>query len=467
MVQKNDSYERESSFSFIDQFERMVQGQHYANDLINQRSWNKLDQFLHSIDPHEVASIIENLNSTNKILVFRLLSEKIAIDVFANLDGDEQEKLLFSFTDSEATTLLTAIDPDDRTKLLGDLPPTLVTKLLKLLPSDEREMAHTLLNFPEDSAGRIMTPEFLAFSSELTVSETLSLIKSQASQKETIYTSYIVDIDGVLIGSVSLEDIILAPDNKHLRELMKENPISSSTHTDQEEIATLINYYELMVLPITDQHHRLVGIITSDDIIHIIQDEVTEDFQRFTGISPNETSYLSGSLWSLILSRSGWIVILLVVAGFSQDWMMTYGEILQKNWIDISLFFTVLVGVGGNVGSQSSILVIRGITMGEITSHDVFRLMLRALLSGVIMGIMLAGILLLRIMIFQTGAEVQWIAAGSMMLIVIIANLLGAILPLVLKQLKLDPAIVSAPLISTLMDIGGLMLYLEMARHFL
>ncbi len=454
--------------NLIDKFEEIIQGQiFYAKSLIAKRSWNQLEKFLHSIDAHEVASIVEDLHATDKILVFRLLSEQVATDVFMNLDGEEQEKLLFTFTDLEAGSVLAAMDPDDRTALLGDLPPTVVTKLLKLLPMNERKIANTLLNYPEDSAGRIMTPEFVALSPELSALEALTLIKTQSAQKETIYTSYIVDEEGVLIGSLSLEDLILAPDKKRLKDFMKENPVSSSTHTDQEEIANQMNYYDLMVFPITDTRHRLVGIITHDDVVDIIRDEATEDFHRFTGINPNEVSYLSGSLFSLIANRSGWVLVLLLLAGFSQDIIIRYGDLLAGNWIDLSLFFTVLVGVGGNVGSQSSILVIRGLATGEIVQNNMFRLIIRALISGLAMGVLLAGVLLLRIQIFQTGASVQWIAAIAMVLIVTTANLLGAVLPLILKHFKIDPAIVSAPLISTLMDVCGLIAYLEIARHML
>ncbi len=450
------------------EFKEILRGQiAYANSLIAKKSWNQLEKFLHTIDSHEVASIIQDLDPTSKILVFRILSEKMAIDTFTNLDREEQEKLLLSFTDTEAGAILVAMDPDDRTRFLGDLPPVLVTQLLKLLPMSERKIANTLLDYPEDSAGRIMTPEFVALSPDLIAYEAVRLLKEQASQKETIYTSFIVDDKGVLIGSVTLEDLILAPDKKKLKDFMKENPISSSTHADQEEIAHLINYYELMVLPITDMHNRLVGIVTSDDIIDVIQEEVTEDFHRFTGISPNEVSYLTGSIWSLIVSRSGWVLVLLFVAGFAQDFIVRYGELLEQYWIELSLFFTILVGAGGNVGSQSSILVIRGITTGEITSHDVGRLISRAILSGIAMGVLLGGMLLLRITVFKTGESVKWIASLSMCVIVIISNLLGAILPLILKKYKVDPAIVSAPLITTLMDVGGIVIYLEIARALL
>lgn len=457
----------ETSYNLIDKFEEILQGQEaYAKSLIAKKSWIQLETFLHTIDSHEVASLIQGLDATSKILVFRLLSEKMATDTFMNLDGDEQEKLLFSFTDNEAGNILTAIDPDDRTRLLGDLPPSLVTQLLKLLPLNERKIANTLLNYPEDSAGRIMTPEFVSLSPNSTAVEALGLLKEQASQKETIYTSYIIDDKGVLIGSVTLEELILAPDKKRLKDFMKENPTSASTQDDQEEIAHIIHYYELMVLPIVDTHQRLVGIITSDDILHIIQEETTEDFQRFTGINPNESSYLSGSLLDLIINRSGWVLMLLFIAGFSQDLILRYGDLLKDYWISLSLFFTILVGVGGNVGSQSSILVIRGITTGEITAKNKWKLILRALISGVMMGILLAGMLVVRTMIFKTGNDVKWIAALAMLLIVTVSNLVGALLPLVLKHFKIDPAIVSAPLISTLMDIGGLLLYLEIARLF-
>lgn len=458
----------ESNYSVVDKFEEIIQGQiGYASSLIKQRAWARLGQFLHEVDPHEVASIIEALTPTDAIILFRMLSESTAAIVFMNLESDQQEKLLHSFSDAEAGSILTAIDPDDRTRFLGELPPTVVTKLLKLLPLEERKIANNLLNYPEDSAGRLMTPEFVSFSPELTAFEAMALLKQQVSQKETIYTSYIIDDDKKLIGTVSLEDLILAPEKKRLKDFMKENPVSASTHTDQEEITRLINYYELIALPITDTQHRLVGIITHDDIIDIIQAETTEDFQRFTGINPSEVSYLTGSLWSLVINRSGWVVVLLLLAGLSQDIVLRYGQILEKYWIELSLFFTVLVGVGGNIGSQSSILVIRGLATGEITKKNTTQLIYRSLLSGLIIGIILALVLLLRTVIFKTGFEVRWIAFFAMIILVMVSNFAGAMLPILLKRINVDPAVVSAPLISTLMDIGGLLIYLELAKHML
>ncbi|MGL4562060.1 MAG: magnesium transporter [Brevinema sp.] len=457
-----------SNYSLVDKFEEIIQGQvAYASSLIKQRSWTRLGQFLHEIDPHEVASIIESVDQTDSVILFRLLEESVATVVFMNLEAEQQEKLLHAFSDAEAGAILTAIDPDDRTKFLGELPPDVVTKMLRLLPFDERKIANTLLNYPEDSAGRLMTPEFVTFSPDMTASEAMSMLKQQVSQKETIYTSYIVDENKILIATVSLEDLILAPEKKRLKDFMKEHPVSASTHTDQEEIVRLINYYELMALPITDTQHRLVGIITHDDVIDIIHHEVTEDFHRFTGINPSEVSYLSGSIWALVFNRSVWVVILLVIAGFSQDIVLRYGQILQKYWVELSLFFTVLVGVGGNVGSQSSVLVIRGITTGEITKQNTKQLVFRSLLSGLLMGIILATVLLLRVYLFRTGFEVRWIAFLAMIILVLVSNFAGAILPLFLKRINVDPAIVSAPFISTLMDIGGLLIYLEIARHVL
>lgn len=450
-----------------DKFEEILAGQRaYAESLIKKHSWAKLEEFLNEADPHEIASILEELDNTKSIIVFRLLGEQVARDVFAYLSPEDQEKILHAFTDAEAAQLLSMMDPDDRTKLLGDLPADFVTKLLRLLPVEERKIANSLLNYPEGSAGRLMTPKFVSLHEDLTAEEALKLVKSQASQKETIYTCYVTNNHGVLTASVELEDIILAPEKKRLKDFMKEDPVSANTDADKEEIARLIQYYDMIALPITDKYHRLVGIITHDDIMDILQDEATEDFQRFTGINPSEVNYLSGSLLSFILNRSGWVLVLLLLAGFSQDMIIRYGALLHDYWMELSLFFTVLVGVGGNVGSQSSVLVIRGIATGEIGKKDTVTLFWRALVSGIAMGILLASVLILRIFVFKTGSQVKWIASLAMVLIVTIANLLGAMLPIILKKFKIDPAVVSAPLISTLMDLGGLILYLEIARWF-
>ncbi|MGL4389228.1 MAG: magnesium transporter, partial [Brevinema sp.] len=446
-----------SNYSLTDKFEEIIEGQvGYTSSLIKKKAWARLGQFLNESDPHEVASIIESVSQTDSVILFRLLEESVATLVFMNLDADQQEKLLHAFSDVEAGAILTAIDPDDRTKLLGELPPNVVTKMLKLLPVEERKIANTLLNYPEDSAGRLITTEFVAFSPDLTAAEAMLMLKQQVSQKETIYTSYIIDEDRRLIGTISLEELILAPEKRRLKDFMKENPVSASTHADQEEIARLINYYELIALPITDSQHRLVGIITHDDVLDIIHAETTEDFQRFTGINPAEVSYLSGSIWSLVFNRSIWVVVLLLIAGFSQDIIVRYGQLLHEYWMELSLFFTILVGVGGNIGSQSSILVIRGLTTGEITKQNTKQLMFRALLSGFLIGLVLASVLLLRVYLFRTGFEVRWIACLAMVILVIVSNFAGAMLPIFLKRINIDPAIVSAPLIATLMDIGGL-----------
>ncbi|MGL4394372.1 MAG: magnesium transporter [Brevinema sp.] len=455
-------------YSLTDTFEEIIEGQvGYASSLIKKKAWARLGQFLNESDPHEVASIVQSVDQTDAVILFRLLEESVATIVFMNLDADQQEKLLYAFSDIEAGSILTAIDPDDRTRLLGELPPDVVTKMLKLLPMEERKIANTLLNFPEDSAGRMMTTEFVAFSPELTAAEAMSMLKQQVSQKETIYTSYIIDEAKRLIGTISLEELILAPEKKRLKDFMKENPVAASTGTDQEEVARLINYYELIALPVTDSQHRLVGIITHDDILDIVHAETTEDFQRFTGINPSEVSYLSGSIWSLVFNRSIWVVVLLLISGLSQDIVLRYGQLLQKYWMELSLFFTMLVGVGGNIGSQSSILVIRGLTTGEITKQNTKQLMWRAITSGFLIGLVLATVLLGRVYIFRTGFDVRWIAFLAMIILVLVSNFAGAMLPIFLKRLNIDPAIVSAPLIATIMDLGGLLIYLELALHLL
>lgn len=253
-----------------DKFEEILAGQRaYAESLIKKHAWAKLEEFLNEADPHEIASILEDLDNTKSIIVFRLLGEQEARAVFAYLSPEDQEKILHAFTDTEAAQLLSTMDPDDRTKLLGDLPADFVTKLLRLLPVEERKIANSLLNYPEGSAGRLMTPKFVSLHEDLTAEEALKLVKSQASQKETIYTCYVTNDHGVLTASVELEDIILAPEKKRLKDFMKEDPVSANTDADKEEIARLIQYYDMIALPITDKHHRLVGIITHDDIMDI------------------------------------------------------------------------------------------------------------------------------------------------------------------------------------------------------
>jgi magnesium transporter len=418
------------------------------------------------LEPKDIALVISRMTGTEKILAFRVLPQDKAVEIFEYFEAPEQEEFLGNFTNQEAKQILENMHPDDRTDLFEELPSIVVRRLLKLLSNEERKIANQLLNFKEDTAGRIMTPEYVDLERDLTVAQALRIIKKEAPDKETIYTNYIVDASGILVGVVPLKNIILASSDTLISEIMIDNPTKVTTETPQEEVAKVIKNYDLLAVPVVDLNGRMVGIVTVDDVIDVLEEENTEDFQLIAGIQPTDEGYLKSGFIRLIFNRSLWLVILLFVASVTQDVIKAYSDLLS-NHIALSFFFTLLVGVGGNIGSQSSILVIRGLATGEITKKDTLRLLFRSLTVGATMGVILAGFVLLRIFIFGTGTDVKWVVAVALAALTTLANFLGAMLPLVIKKIGIDPALVSSPLITTLIDVGGLVLYFEIARMFL
>ncbi|OHD53796.1 MAG: magnesium transporter [Spirochaetes bacterium GWF1_51_8] len=438
----------------------------YLAEQIEQGQLKSARNLLVKLEPKDIALVIGRMTGTEKILAFRVLPQEIAVEVFAYFEAPEQEEFLGNFTNREAKQILDNMHPDDRTDLFEELPAIVVRKLLKLLSPEERTVANQLLDYKEDTAGRIMTPEYVDLELGMTAAQAMKQIKKEAPDKETIYTNYIVDESGILVGVASLKNIILAPAEKLVSDIMEDNPIKVTTDTPQETAAKMIKNYDILAVPVVDLNGRLVGIVTVDDVIDVLEEENTEDFQKIAGIQPTDEGYIKSGFFRLVFNRSLWLVILLFVASVTQDVIKAYSGLLNDH-LALSFFFTLLVGVGGNIGSQSSILVIRGLATGEITKKDTFRLLLRSLTVGLTMGAILAGFMLLRILVFGTGSDVKWVVSVALAALVTLANFLGAMLPLVIKKIGIDPALVSAPLITTLIDVGGLVLYFEIARALL
>lgn len=440
----------------------------YLTDLIKAYKLKEARQLLLKLEDLDIARVISQLPAASRSIAFRILPQDTAIEVFTKFDPSDQEDLLRTFTIREVKDLVENMEPDDRTELFEDMPPVLVKRLIKLLSPEERAIANQLMNYKEETAGRIMTTEFVDLQQDMTAAQALLKIKKDAPNKETIYTCYVTNQAGVLTGVVSLRDIILAYEEDTILSFMDDAPVSVHTNMDQQEVIQVIKKYDFLAVPVIDSQDRLVGIVTVDDVFDVLEEENTEDFQLIAGIQPTDEGYLSSNFFRLIFNRSIWIVILLFVASFSQDIIQLYSHQVRDQWfIPLSLFFTILVGVGGNIGSQSSILVIRGLATGEITRKDTWRLIFRSLGMGLLMGAIMGLFLLGRITLFGSGHEVKWAVTLALAAIVTTANFLGAMLPLLIKRLGIDPALVSSPLITTLIDVGGLVLYFEIARMVL
>ncbi len=434
--------------------------------LFERKQFKSLKELLSTMEPADIAEVLAEKSPGERVFLFRLLPKDLAIEVFEFLEGAEREELLGSFTDTEAAAIIEEMSDDDRTALFDELPAKTVKKLLSQLSSEERKLANALLNYRADSAGRIMTPEFIDLKESMSASQALDRIRAIAARKETIYTTFVMSPERKLLGTVQLEDIILASPETPVTALMDEQPVSVVTDTDQEEAARTMARYDLQTIPVVDKENRLVGILTFDDILDVIQDEATEDFERMAGIRPVEESYLDAGLFTLTGKRLTWLLVCIATQLFSSFILQQYSFALQGA-VTLAFFIPMLTGTGGNTGTQAATLIIRGITIGEIKAKDLGPILIKELFSGLLLGSALASLAFLRAWSMGEGLGLPITVALSVVAVVTAGNLVGVLLPFIAKKLKLDPAIMSGPFITTVVDILGLLVYFEVARRVL
>ncbi len=437
-----------------------------VDKLFERKQFKSLKELLSTMEPADIAEILAEKAAAERAFLFRLLPKDLAIEVFEFMEGTEREELLANFTDSEVASIIEEMSDDDRTALFDELPAKTVKKLLAHLSPEERKLANALLNYPEDSAGRIMTPEFIDLKEGMTVARALERIRATAAKKETIYTSFVVSPERRLKGTVHLEDLILAAPETLLTDIMDGQPVFVTTSTDQEEAAKIMSRYDLQTLPVVDKEERLVGILTFDDILDVIQEEATEDFERMAGIQPVDENYLEAGVFTLARKRLIWLLVCIATQLFSSYILQSYAFALESA-VALAFFIPMLTGTGGNTGTQAATLVIRGFTLGEIIKSDIHKVLYKEMLSGILLGLALALLASLRAWTMGTGFGVALTVAISVVGVVMLGNLVGALLPFAAKKLKLDPAIMSGPFISTVVDILGLLLYFEVARRVL
>ncbi len=430
------------------------------------KEYSRAKEELSSMEPADIAEGLEDLPSSQMVLYFRLLPKDLAIEVFEMMRWDEQHRLIDNVTDKEVGEIIEDMSDDDRTVLLDELPAKAVKKLLLQLSPEERKLANRLLNYPESSAGRIMTPEFIDLKDWMTAEEAVARIRSVARKKETIYTCFVIDEARHLQGVVELEDLIMAESRTKVEAIMDTEPISILTTSDQEEVARTMSRYDMHTIPVTDRENRLVGIVTFDDVLDILEEEATEDFERMAGIQPVEDSYLDVNLFTMARKRFFWLIICIVTEAFTSSVLKHYSYTIQSV-VALTYFIPLLIGTGGNAGTQASTLMIRGMTVGDITRRDIGRIILRESLSGLILGGALAVLGFARALMLNTGIEVAMILTFAIVAVVLMGNLAGAMLPLIARALKLDPAIMSGPFITTIVDVFGLVVYFEIARAIL
>lgn len=416
----------------------------------------------------DIAEVIRQLtNPSHKLFVFRLVSYDKAVAVFECLPTEEEEAMLKTLTGREIREILNEMSPDDRTNLFEELPAELVKRFINLLSPQERKIATEILNYPADSVGRLITPDFVQLYADMSVDEALEHIRNVGIKKETIYHSYVLDKDKKLIGIVSLRKLVLAGPEIKISAIMFKEVIKVTAFTDKEEAAKTFKRYDLMVLPVVDNNNKLIGIVTFDDLVDVLEDEVTEDFEKIAAVLPVDKPYMEATFFELIYKRSFWLIVLVVLESASSMVMQNYSAVIQK-WVALTFFVPILIATGGNAGMQSAMMIIRGLTTGDITVKDFFKVVLRESLLGFVIGIILAIAGLIRVIIQQNDAWMLSVSVGvAMGVTVMFAAIIGAALPIIFRKLRLDPALMSGPLITTIVDVAGIFIYFQIALMIL
>lgn len=434
---------------------------------IERREYLRLRKELSEMNEVDVAGFIEDLPSEEAAIVFRMLPKDLASDVFAEFDSDIQHHLVSAMTDQELYTIVNDLAVDDAVDMLEEMPAFVVQRVLKAADPAMRKTLNQFMKYPEDSAGSIMTPEFIGLHENMTVREAIDFIRANGEDKETIYTCYVMEKKRFLKGVVSVRTILTAKDDAMISDIVETNVISVTTDTDQEEAANLLRKYDFISLPVVDKENRLVGIITYDDAMDVIEEETTEDIERMGAVEPSETPYLKTPVHTLAKNRIVWLLVLMVAdmisGGILEKWQAAFAAMP----ILIS-FIPMLTDTGGNAGGQSSTLIIRSLAMEEIELKDWAKVWWKEVRVALLCGIVLATINVIRIWIMYPGHILVGVTIGvAMICTVLMAKSVGGILPLVASKSHLDPAVMASPLITTIVDAGSLLIYLNTASLLL
>lgn len=426
--------------------------------LLEAHNFKQLKEELETVHPVDIVDILEELDKKQRTLVFRLLAKEEAAEVFTDMNSDMREDLINALTDSELEEVMDEMYVDDTVDVLEEMPANVVDRILTVTDEETRQKINALLQYPEDSAGSIMNIEYISLRKEMTVADAILKIRQVGINKETIYTCYVTE-KKKLIGMVDVKDLLTAGESRLIEEIMDENVLYARTLDDQEYVANRINKYGLVAIPIIDHENCLVGIVTVDDAMLVLQDEATEDISIMAGVSPNEDSYFETSVLRQVRNRTPWLMIMMLSSTVTGEILGYYENALAVMPILIT-FIPMLMGTGGNCGSQSSTLMIRGLSVGEIEFSDIFKVILKEIRVAVIVGALLAFVNGIRICIMYDGNIMLAVALGiTMIAVVTIAKCIGCVLPLIAKKIGIDPAIMAAPLITTITDTCTILVY--------
>jgi magnesium transporter len=435
--------------------------------LLEQGNLQEAKQMLVPVQPVDIAEAIEGLPEAMQAIAFRLLSKAEAIEVYEYLDSGVQQSLIEEFKRQEVLDIVDKMSPDDRARLFDELPAKVVRRLVEQLTPGERQSTALLLGYEADTAGRIMTPEYISLTETLTVGETLERIRSLARVTETIYYLYVTDGARSLTGIVSLRDLVTGQPDQTLGELMTRDVVYVYTDTDQEEVARLIQRYDFLAVPVVDREQRLVGIITVDDVIDIMEKETTKDIYALGGgVQSGGDNYFQTNLLTVARKRVVWLFVLLLTNTVTGTIIRSQEAILQQV-VTLAAFIPLLTGTGGNVGAQSSTVVIRGLNTDEIRDLGVLQVVLREVMAGALLGAILGGVATGWAYWLQGNLAVAFSVGVSLVAIAVLASIAGSALPFLFRSFGLDPALMSAPFITTAVDVLGVLIYFNIAKFVL
>ena len=440
-------------------------------ELLNDRKYHELKDILDDIEPADVAIIFEEFPEKSLPILFRILSKEHAAEVFVELDSDMQELLISGFSDYELKEVLEELYLDDTVDIIEEMPANVVKRILKHSAQDVRESINEILKYPKYSAGSMMTIEFVDLKKDMTVEDAFMRIRRTGVDKETIYTCYVTDENRILLGLVSVKDLLLADQSEIIGDIMEQNIIYVNTLDDQEYAAQTFEKYDLLALPVVDNESRLVGIITVDDAIDVIQEEATEDIEKMVAITPTDKPYMKTGVFETFKKRIPWLLLLMISSAFTGSIISGFEDALSS-CVVLTAFIPMLMGTAGNSGGQSSATIIRSMSLGDVELGDILKVIWKELRVAVICGIVLAAANFVKVMVMDSGniisdgyspVLIAFVVSLALALTVIIAKFIGCVLPMLAKKLGFDPAVMASPLITTIVDAVSLMVFFNIA----
>ena len=445
-------------------------------EMIEGKKFGLLKETLSQMNPADLAPIFEEITEKDIPVIFRILPKELAAEVFVEMDSDMQQFLIEAFSDKELKEVMDELFMDDTVDIIEEMPANVAKRILKQTNATTRKMINQLLAYPDDSAGSIMTTEYIDLEKNMTVDEAFDRIRKIGFESESIYTCYVTDRRRKLLGIVSVKDLLLNPKDCLIDDIMDENIIFANTLDDKEDVALQFEKYDLLAIPVVDKENRLVGIVTVDDAIDVMQEEASEDIEKMAAILPSEKTYLKTGVFETFKARIPWLLFLMISATFTGAIISSFESKLTA-CLALIAFIPMLMGTGGNSGSQSSVTVIRAISLGDIDFSDIFRVIWKELRVSVVCGVVLGIVNFIKLYLvdylwlnnFDKGIEIMEIIAVclTLVIVVIVAKLVGTILPIVAKQFGFDPAVMASPLVTTILDAVSLIIYFSISATLL